>query len=439
VLTALLVGAGATPALAQTPAPLTLAAAEQLAVAHNRQVETARLDVERVSQALAGAWTDRLPRIQLQSLSGTLVSPIDVLFPEGILGTFPATGPIPAEDRVLRADPWFSSLLYAQIAQPLTQQRAIGFGTRALEARRDAAREQVLVEEAEVLHAVRRAYFGLVETQAARRSAQEALVLARELERLMAGYLEREVVLAADAMAAQAWTVEQEQRVASLERAFASLAEQLNVLIGRDIEMPVDVVPMAADLAVGPGVEAAEALALERRPELRQARLRFQEAEANLQRVRAEAIPEVSAVFNYVGIYNVDLLPRHVAALGVLVTWRPLDWGRRDTERATGALAVEQAAIAVRRVEDGIRLEVRQRARLLEEARAALCLAELGVNIARERLRVAAVRFRVDANLQREVLEAQTGVAAAELAFETALNRFWTAQADFDKATGETS
>jgi cobalt-zinc-cadmium efflux system outer membrane protein len=329
--------------------------------------------------------------------------------------------------------------LFAQVAQPLTQQRAIGFGTRALEARREAAREHVRVEESEVRHAVRRAYFGIVETQAARRSTEEALRLAQELERLMTGYLEREVVLLADALAASAQAARQRERLASLERALATLTEQLNLLLGRDISTPVEVVPMSAELAAASGADAAEALALERRPELRHARLRLREAEFDLQRVRAEAIPEVSAVFNYFGIYNVDLLPRHIAALGVLVTWRPLDWGRRDVDRTTGALAVEQAALAVRQVEDGIRVEVRQRFRLLQDARAALQMAQLDANVARERLRVATERFRVDASLQRDVLEAQTGVAVAELAYQSALAGFWTAQADFDKATGETS
>ena len=80
---------------------------------------------------------------------------------------------------------------------------------------------------------------------------------------------------------------------------------------------------------------------------------------------------------------------------------------------------------------------MRSRSRKVQEARALLTVTDLGRQAAREKLRVATERFRQEANLQREVLEAQAGAAEADLQYQQALAGFWTARAEFDKALGE--
>jgi outer membrane protein TolC len=87
-----------TAAGAESPAAerLTLAAAVQLAVANNRQVETARLQVEKAEADLATARTRRLPVFETEVSVSQLLTPVDFAFPQGAFGTFPGTGPIPA-------------------------------------------------------------------------------------------------------------------------------------------------------------------------------------------------------------------------------------------------------------------------------------------------------------------------------------------------------
>jgi outer membrane protein TolC len=152
---------------------------------------------------------------------------------------------------------------------------------------------------------------------------------------------------------------------------------------------------------------------------------------------RGESIPEVSVAFNYLGFYNFEVLPKHGATLGLYASWEPWDWGRRKSEAETKARTVEQADLAVREAEALVRVDVSAHARKLQEARGMLGVAGLAQLSAREKLRVAMELFRQQANLQRQVLEAQAGAAASDQEYQQALAAFWTARAEFDKALGE--
>jgi outer membrane protein TolC len=63
-------------------------------------------------------------------------------------------------------------------------------------------------------------------------------------------------------------------------------------------------------------------------------------------------------------------------------------------------------------------------------------VAELAQQTARERLRVAADRYRLEASLHRQVLETQAALAEADQQYQQALSAFWTARADVAKAVG---
>jgi outer membrane protein TolC len=429
--------AAATPAAGQLTPALTLEDAERLAIEQSRPVAIARLDVDKAGYDLDALRLRRRPNIDVQALSGSLVAPLNLVFPTASLGTYPTTGPIPATDTSIRSDPRFATFMYARVAQPLTQLRTIGWGERVLGVGRDIAREQVRLAEAGIRAQVRKAYFGLLQAQDGLGATQEALALYDELERLMIDYLEREVVLRGDVLEIQATRARHEHMAQTLQSTIDTLHEQLNLLMGRDISTAFSVLPVAEPDVSAEALDTAETRALAQRPEVRQARLRRQQAEYDVERARSELIPEVSAVFNYFGFYNVEVLPRNVAAVGIYVKWEPFDWGRRGAEQATRRVAMEQAAQGVIETQEAVRVEVRQHIRRVRDARAGLRVRDLELRTARERLRVATERFRGDAGLRREVLEAQAATAGAEQQYHAALAEYWSARADLDKATGE--
>jgi outer membrane protein TolC len=206
--------------------------------------------------------------------------------------------------------------------------------------------------------------------------------------------------------------------------------------MGRPINTDFSVAAGPADTAFEVDLAQVEARAIDQRPDIRKARLKAKQAEFDLNRTKASALPEISLAFDYVGFYNFPVLPQAIATVGVVGTWEPLDWGRRKLEAKAKAQVLAQAKLASAESEDAVRLDVRERYRKIQEARAMLNVAGLAQQTAREKLRVATERYRLEATLYQQVLEAQTGLADADQRYRQALTAFWTARADFDVASG---
>ena len=134
---------------------------------------------------------------------------------------------------------------------------------------------------------------------------------------------------------------------------------------------------------------------------------------------------------------NVDVLPHTVAAAAAIVSWEPWDWGRRRHEADARGRTLEQARLGVEEARSLVELDVRSKSRAVGEARAALDVADLARQAAAERLRVVTDRYRVEAALLKDVLEAQTAMTHAVQLYQQALGTFWTARADFDQAVGD--
>src|SRR5262249_17352635 len=158
----------------------------------------------------------------------------------------------------------------------------------------------------------------------------------------------------------------------TLRNTLASQKEQLNHLMGRDIRTDFFVVEVPEATGVEGNLEEAQTKALSARPELREARLLVRQAEVNPRITKAGYIPDVSLAINNLSLTNIDLLPSNVAAAGVLITWNPVDWGRRKHELATATKQIEQSKNSVSDAESLVLTEVASKFRKLTESRALL-------------------------------------------------------------------
>lgn len=416
--------------------PLTLEQAIAIAIDNNRPLKIKALDVAKAENELAALKTRRRPNFDLRMLDGALVAPFNLTFQTGAFGSFPSTGPIPFQDTTIKTSPQFSGILLAQVAQPITQLRTIGYGVRALEIGRDLAREQVRAERQAIEQNVRRLFYGLFEAQGGLVANEESLTLYRELDRLVGEYVERQVALPAEGLAVKTALAKQELTSVVLRNTIATLKEQLNLTLGRDLNAEVTSAPLTTETTFEADLVRAQAAALEERPAIREAKLKVQQAGYDLQRTKASAIPEISVSFNYLGFYNFDVLPKNTALVGVLGHWEPWDWGRKREEAEAKTRTVEQARLALKETEDSVRVDVSGKFRKVQETRAMLRVIDLGQQTAREKLRTAIEQSRQQATLQRQLLEAQAASAEADQQYRQALAAFWTARAEFDRAIG---
>jgi outer membrane protein TolC len=428
----------APPADAQVTADLlTLNRAVELALASNRPLQAAALDQQRQADDVAALRTRRFPALDVKVFEGAFLSPVEFTFRQGAFGTFPATGPIPFADISVDSPRRLSTAVLFTAVQPLTQLRKISRGESLLKLGSDLVEEKTRERRQQLVADVRRAYYGLQQTSAGLAALREALAQLEELERVVAQYVEQQVALPADHLAVRTERARTDSRVLVLRNLQATLSERVNLLIGRDLSTAFTVGPLAAPAMDPRSVEAAVASARTSRPAVREADLTVRRASADLDLHALDRLPDVSVALGVVRLANVDVLPRNVAAASLVLTWEPFDWGRRRHEADARRRGLEQARIGVLETQALVDLDVRSKARAVTEAHAAIGVAELGRDAAAERLRVATDRYKVEATLLKDLLEAQTAMAQAAQVYQQALGTFWTARADFDQAVGD--
>jgi outer membrane protein TolC len=420
-----------------TPEQLSLERAVQIALENNRDLQSARLQVSKAEDDLGAARTRRLPAFDTEVNLSQLLTPAQFGFPKGAFGEYPGVGPIPSVETTVEVPRQPTAYVSAQVSQPLSQLFRIGLTVKNAETARDVERERVRGHTLSLVNGVKRQYFAILQTQSALTATDEAIDLYKALDRTLQVRVAQKVALRSDSLDVQYRLAEAELSRTTQQNSLASQKEQLNALLGRDVRTRFAVDPVSAISAFEVDVEAAQRNALATRPDVQEARLKLQQAELDRRIKKSERIPDVSIAASYASNFNIDVLPKNLALVGVQVKWEPFDWGRRNRELASKAHTVDQARLNVREAEDQAVLEINSRFRALNEKRALLRVVEMAQATAREKLRVKTNQYQVQAVLLPDVLQLRAELADSTDRYQQALLAFWTAKADFDQAVGE--
>jgi outer membrane protein TolC len=456
-------GAGATPPalsiqFSQTPPPvppappergphsetagseplLTLEEALTIALAENRGVRAASLEIGRAEDRIGAVQARRLPALRIGLAADYPIVPIDLNFFQGDFGTFPGIGPVPSRDTTLSTQRWLAAAS-AAVIQPLAQQYRLGLTVDQLRVGQNIAREDLRGQRQTVASDVKRAYYVVLQAQSALDAVQESVRSLRELDRVVEEQLAERKALRADSLDVKTRLAQAEVDAFTAGNALATRKEQLNHLLGREPTTAFRVSPVTETAGlVEVDLDAAQAQALRQRPDLTRADLQVRFADYDVRIKKSEYIPDVDLVLRYLHPATSDRLPQNVALVGVELTWEPWDWGRKRREAAEREKAMEQAKTTAAELRSRIILDVNTRLRKLEETKAQLRVASLGLDAARERLSVTTTRYAEGSALLADVLQSQAAVAAAHDQYQSAALGFWTARAEFERAVGET-
>jgi outer membrane protein len=416
---------------------LTLEDAVSLAQANNRLVKNAQLSVSMSEDQIAEARTYRFPSFNLYALGSQLLTPVNFTFQQGVFGSFPGIGPVPPTNTKIHTplQPTFYGL--TQFSQPLSQQYKIGLNIKQAKLAKLVHEQMLRAQKQSVTSQVKQVYYALLRTQSALASSEENLKFDRELDRTTEQYVTEKTALKSDSMDVKAKIAQEEYNNLMLRDSLASQKEQLNDFLGRDIRTDFSVTEVSEATIVETNLDAAQAQALSARPELAEARLTVQQAELNRRITKTQYIPDVSLAVNNLSLTNINLLPSNVASAGVLVSWDPLDWGRRKHELAAASKTIEQSKNSANETEVQILVEVAAKFRKLGETRALLHATTLQRDAEREKLRVVMNQFEQKAALLKDVLQQKMALESVANQHNQALLSFWTAKADFEKSLGE--
>jgi outer membrane protein len=416
---------------------LTLDEAVNLALQHNWNVKNSVLEVQKQDFEVSTARSRRKPQFQFTILGGELLHSFDFTIPQGSLGTYANVGPIPSTNAKIHTPAVFTTYLTGSIDQPLTQQYKIGLGIRATELGRDIVREDVRAERQKIAAEVRTAYFNLFAVQANVDAAREGVKTFEEAQRVTVQYVSEKTVLRADALDVDARLAKARYELSVAENGLATQRESLNQLLGRDVATAfrVEFVPEqdTSDLTL----DSARQEALANRPEVRQAHLKEKQAEYDRRLAKAAYIPDLSLSLRYQGINNVQVLPQNVTTAGFYLSWEPFDWGRRHNKVVDATKTIEQERNGIQETESKVAVEVGAKYRKWQDASLLLKASRTAHEATAEQLRVTSNKYKQQAALLRDLLQAQAQSSETNFQYQQALSSYWSAFAELRKAMGE--
>ena len=416
---------------------LTLDDAIRLAIANNRSLKVASLEVDKSKWQVAEVKTKRLPSFSGSVLGSQLLNEVSFNFPAGAFGTIPGVGPFPTTDTKVTTPRQPVAYVVSQTTQPLSQLYKINLGVRAQELSVKIAGEKARAERQSLVKDVKQAYYAVLQSESELEAAAANVKQYQELDRVVLQRVSQEAALKSDSLDVKAKFANEKYKLAQLRNTLDSRKEYLNNLLGRDIraEFETEKVPVAS--SEEGELRLAQSRALAQRPEVKQAELSMRQAEYDRRIAKADYIPDVGIAFNYASNFNVDVLPRNMTSIGFELKWEPWDWGRRKDIVNQKKITETQAQTQLHDVQARILMDVNARFRKLEESRLLISVAQAERDAAQQRLREVTNKYEQQAVLLSDVLRQQASTASASDDYQQALLGFWSAKSEFEKSLGE--
>lgn len=415
---------------------LTLDSAIQLAIASNRSLQIARLEVDKSKWQVESAKTRRLPAFSTYAFGSGFITPFAFTFEQGVFGEINGT-PVPSQTTQIENPTAFNVYVVAQAAQPLTQLYKINLGVKLQQVNLLSSSQQYRGKRQSVIKDVKQAYYEILQLQSALQATNATIKQYEELDRLVLHYVALEEVLQSESLEVKAKLAEERYNAVKLRNNLATEKEQLNNLLGRDLETEFRVEEVPAALFAEIDLVSARQAALQQRPEIKQAELGVQKADLDRRLAKSDYIPDVGIALHYLSPFNVTVVPQNILSAGIELSWEPFDWGRRRDNVSQKKVVVEQSNYQLNEVRSNVIQEVNARFRKLDESRVLLEVAKAAQQAANQKLKEVTDKFKQESVLFRDVLQQQTAVANANHNYEQALLSFWNAKADFEKALGE--
>jgi outer membrane protein len=422
---------------------LTLDDAIRIALKSNRALQNSGIETAKFDDRRAEVKSQYLPSDHIFAIGAQPVAQFNFTIDKGTLGNDSLGGPIPDSNVKLNTPAHPIGLVAVNVIQPLSAIRTIRKQLGLLDIQKRLTEEQTRLDRQTLVRDVRQLYYSLQSVESSQRAARDTVKLAQEVSRLTKEYVEKRQVLDVDYLESELHLAKAMETVLDLGNQRDSLKSKLNQKLGREVltEFTVPEIPAVAagnlpDSLDSPADVARKALA--QRPEAKQAKLKIEQAKAELRIASAAFNPSIAAQFTGVEITNVNaLLPRQIGIAGVSLTWEPFTWGRKQHELELHRAEIREAMNSERDAKSQVEIDVADQYRRLQLAAAKLHVASLGLQMATESLRVAQKQYEAQFSLLKAVLQAQSGLEGASADYQRSLSELWSARAEYERSLGQ--
>jgi len=434
VALALLIAAAPTEARDSSEPLLRLEDALALASGSNHSLAASGLELDKVMERTQALRTRRYPSFRFDAVGLQLLNSPELNNPSGTIGTSPTVGPIPLIDTTNKT----TATAVAVVSQPITQQYRLALQLDSLQLEHQIATQDLRKDRQRVTADVKSSYYHLSATSAGIEALRDLVKAIEDVDALTTRYLAEGRVLRSEALEVKARLARERQALSATENGFDTEHERLNQLLGRDLATPYRVATPSELVSLDRqlSLESVRQKAVENRPEIRTDTLRIEKAATARKIADSQWIPDVSLFASYARNINYTVVPKEIATAGVWLTWEPWDWGRRFHEAHEQGAAADQARQNRQETTEKVSVEVGQRWRGVRDARARLEAARVSEEAASAYLTDTRNKYREDAKLLNDVLEAEARLSAARRDFTDALAGYWSATAELERTIG---
>jgi outer membrane protein len=338
---------------------ITLDEAKQRALANNKLLSLAAMNIRGKEFAVNAARADYFPKIVGTSVFFAFNEPLGtVITTRG----HPLLGLPPMEfsAHVINED---SNVNAAYAAQPITALLLVRQGVRIAEADQQIAQAELDKGTRALLMGVEQLYWGLLATEHIRAGLLEAAKQSAPF----AGIKLPEVQVA---------LIEGQQGLQQVDAQIADLEEQMNNLLDNPPCTKLEMVePPPPTLCVGCCDELISQ-AIANSPEVRSAEQDVVKANAAVKAAKVDYLPNVAVLGGVMNQSMADYIQPDAAFIGVMANYTFVDWGKRRNVLRERENLVSMACLKVEQTKDEVRQKAMKAYREFEEHRAALKTAQ---------------------------------------------------------------
>ncbi len=328
------------------------------------------------------------------------------------------------------------------VQQPLFTGRRLSGASEAGRLQARAAREDYLRDEAQLVFAVREAYWTVYKAGDVKRLVDENVALIEAHLRDVRNFLDQGLAKPNDVLKVQVQL--SSAKVAQLQSANAIrlAVMSLNSLIGLPVNGDIRVTSQVREpeAAEPEKMDALVARALENRPELKAAGFGIRAAEAGVKIARSGRYPQIYLVGNYYmsnpnqRIYPLENKFHGTWDVGVALSLDLWNWNRAGAQTRQARAQLAQAEHGAAQLRDAVTLEVSQNYFAVEQQRLTIRLAAEGVAQAEENYRVTRDRFKAGLALNSDLLDAEVALLQAKISHSQAKADYEVLQAKLAKS-----
>ena len=303
----------------------------------------------------------------------------------------------------------------------------------------DFSQEAVEVAKRDLVLQVRAGYFTILRTEKYLEVAQQQVEQFEAQLKLAEGFFKAGTVVKNDVLQAEVNLSIAKQLLVKAANDVATAKASFNILLGREITTPFEVVDILAYEAFPLSYEQSLEEAFRQRPEIKAAQLNINQAKENVKIAKSGFFPTISLLGNY-GRFSDELDQSGIKIEGWLVqasaTFTLWNWGNTAFKVGEGKVKVNQAEDSKTQLIYSVTLEVRDDYLNMQVAEKNIRVAEKAIEQAKENLRMFEGRYRFQVATQTDVMIAVTLLAQARTNYYGALSDFNVTRAQLERAMG---